>query len=154
MRQRPESFRSNRQVDYIAAADSDVPTPFDTRYPFFQELPAQFLPTLHARALPGGPVSPEAYETLRDDLLTKLKALGPVDGVYLDLHGTTRKSYVLVGQLYNCGAVIQYIRLNAQNSFVNDRALLQHCHTEMDDLQCMIQKSVMQNFQFQSLSTH
>ncbi|MCA9994820.1 MAG: M81 family metallopeptidase, partial [Anaerolineales bacterium] len=57
------------------------------RYPFFAQHAATFLPTLNARALPGGPVETAVYHTLKAELLERLTALGPVDGFYLDLHG-------------------------------------------------------------------
>lgn len=47
----------------------------------------EFVPTLFARALPGGPLNPAAYQTLKGELIERLVAAGPVDGVYLDLHG-------------------------------------------------------------------
>ena len=47
----------------------------------------QVLPLLHARAVPGGPVERETYETLKADLLSRLEASLPVDGVYLAMHG-------------------------------------------------------------------
>lgn len=54
---------------------------------FLRDYPHQFLPTLHARALPGGPVTRDTYESLKAECLGRLRALGPVDGVYLALHG-------------------------------------------------------------------
>ncbi len=57
------------------------------RYRFLATYNAEFLPTLHARALPGGPVTLETYEALKTEFLTRLGALGPVDGLYLDMHG-------------------------------------------------------------------
>lgn len=57
------------------------------QYPFFAQHEATFLPTLKARALPGGSVETAVYHTLKAELLERLAALGPVDGVYLDLHG-------------------------------------------------------------------
>ncbi len=62
----------------------------DARYSFLDAYAngrAAFLPTLHARALPGGPVTLETYEALKTEFLTRLGALGPVDGLYLDMHG-------------------------------------------------------------------
>lgn len=47
----------------------------------------EFAPTLFARALPGGPLDPNAYATLKTELIERLAAAGPVDGVFLDLHG-------------------------------------------------------------------
>jgi microcystin degradation protein MlrC len=57
------------------------------RYPFFAEHAATFLPTLAARALPGGSVETAVYHHLKTELITRLQALGPIDGFYLDLHG-------------------------------------------------------------------
>lgn len=42
---------------------------------------------LCAWAQPGGPVSRAVYESLRDELLGQLAAAGPVDAVFLVLHG-------------------------------------------------------------------
>lgn len=42
---------------------------------------------LCAWAQPGGPVARPVYETLRDELLGQLAAAGPVDAVFLVLHG-------------------------------------------------------------------
>jgi len=54
---------------------------------FLGDYPHDFLPTLHARALPGGPVAREAYDRLKGEFLDRLRELGPVDGLYLALHG-------------------------------------------------------------------
>lgn len=47
----------------------------------------EHLPLLHARAVPGGPLSRETYETFKQDFLERLKAALPVDGLYLAMHG-------------------------------------------------------------------
>lgn len=47
----------------------------------------QWVPLVHARAVPGGPVRPAAYAALRDELLGRLDEAGPLDGLLLDLHG-------------------------------------------------------------------
>ena len=58
------------------------------RYPFLGELTAvTFIPTLFAGSLPGGPIAADTYRLLKDGILSRLQAAGPVDGVYLDLHG-------------------------------------------------------------------
>lgn len=57
------------------------------RYPFLGGLKAEFVPTLFAQALPGGETTAEAYAALKGELLERLAAALPVDGVYLDLHG-------------------------------------------------------------------
>lgn len=48
---------------------------------------AEFLPTLHAAAIPGGPVLREVYKAFKEEFLKRLGALGPLDGLYLDMHG-------------------------------------------------------------------
>src|SRR5262249_21723855 len=60
------------------------------RYPFLQEFNAELIPTLFARALPGGTLEAHAYQILKDDLLARLAAIAPVDGFYLDLHGAMK----------------------------------------------------------------
>lgn len=47
----------------------------------------QVLPTLWCAAAPSAPVTREAFARILGEMLDRLKALGPVDGVYLDLHG-------------------------------------------------------------------
>lgn len=57
------------------------------RYPFLEEMPATFIPLLHARALPGAPIAYDSYQQLKSEFLGLLQAAMPLDGVYLDLHG-------------------------------------------------------------------
>jgi microcystin degradation protein MlrC len=45
------------------------------------------VPLLSAWASSGGPLSRECYDTLEDRLVTMLRAAGPLDGMYLALHG-------------------------------------------------------------------
>ena len=46
-----------------------------------------WLPLVHARALPGGAVERAFYDEIKAELLERLRAALPVDGVYLDVHG-------------------------------------------------------------------
>jgi microcystin degradation protein MlrC len=46
-----------------------------------------WVPLMHARAVPGGPVAPVTYDRLKDELLGHLREAGPLDGVFLDIHG-------------------------------------------------------------------
>ncbi len=48
---------------------------------------ATILPTLHARACPGGPLTRSTYEAIRDDLLARLTELPHYDAILLALHG-------------------------------------------------------------------
>lgn len=47
----------------------------------------QIIPTMLARAMSGGPVRAEAFRALLDELLERIAAARPVDGVLLVLHG-------------------------------------------------------------------
>jgi microcystin degradation protein MlrC len=56
-------------------------------FQFLDRYPHDFLPTLHARAVPGGPVERATYDLLKAEFLERLAACGPLDGVYLAMHG-------------------------------------------------------------------
>jgi microcystin degradation protein MlrC len=47
----------------------------------------QWVPLLRAWGGAGGPITDEAFGQLRDELLDRLRAAGPVDAVFLSLHG-------------------------------------------------------------------
>ncbi|TCO20463.1 microcystin degradation protein MlrC [Kribbella steppae] len=47
----------------------------------------EWVPLLHARAVPGGPVTEETYEQLAAEIYEKLGTAGPLDGVFVDFHG-------------------------------------------------------------------
>ncbi|WP_127508950.1 M81 family metallopeptidase [Actinoplanes solisilvae] len=47
----------------------------------------EWIPLVHARALPGGAVTPEAYSSWEAEIVAGLEAAGPVDGMLLDFHG-------------------------------------------------------------------
>ncbi|MCA9538403.1 MAG: M81 family metallopeptidase [Myxococcales bacterium] len=45
------------------------------------------VPLFSAWAIPGGPLDRPTFETLRDRLVRELEAAGPLDGLFLSLHG-------------------------------------------------------------------
>ncbi|MEU8001813.1 M81 family metallopeptidase [Catellatospora sp. NPDC049111] len=47
----------------------------------------EWIPLVHARALPGGAVEPAAYEAWAAEIAERLAAAGPLDGMLLDFHG-------------------------------------------------------------------
>ncbi|MGV8984755.1 MAG: M81 family metallopeptidase [Cypionkella sp.] len=51
---------------------------------------AEVAPLLHARAVPGGPVSRAAFDGLKAEFLQRLEAAKPFDAVYLALHGAVK----------------------------------------------------------------
>jgi microcystin degradation protein MlrC len=74
-----------RMEDFIVQRGEDL-----ARDPFFAPLktyPYPFLPVLLATAVPGGPVDRQAYEELKMEFLHRLKALLPLDGLFLPMHG-------------------------------------------------------------------
>lgn len=59
----------------------------DERFSFLQRYSVPFLPTLVANAGSGGPIARDAYEAIKAEYLQRLRALLPLDGVYLPMHG-------------------------------------------------------------------
>ena len=75
---RLEDFRLTR------AGDPDFPE----RYPFLLKFPdVEFIGTVTAKAMPGGPVEAGAYAAIKGEILERLERLLPLDGLYLDMHG-------------------------------------------------------------------
>jgi microcystin degradation protein MlrC len=52
-----------------------------------KDFDATFLPLVHARAVPGGPIARATYEALKTEFLDGLAALRDLDGLYLAMHG-------------------------------------------------------------------
>ncbi|MFO7170635.1 MAG: M81 family metallopeptidase [Chloroflexota bacterium] len=61
--------------------------PFMPNWNFRGRSDILWLPCLHARSLPGGSVERAAYDTLKRELLDRIRAALPLDGFYLDIHG-------------------------------------------------------------------
>ncbi len=58
------------------------------RYSFAEQYPdVSFAPLMQASAVPGGVLRREVYDALKHEFLDGLRAAGPWDGVYLDMHG-------------------------------------------------------------------
>lgn len=55
----------------------------------YDRLPSEvdWLPLVHARALPGGAVERDFYESIKQELLAGLRGALPLGGVFLDIHG-------------------------------------------------------------------
>ncbi|WP_236973827.1 M81 family metallopeptidase [Membranihabitans maritimus] len=63
-----------------------------TSYPFMEadsanRKKAEWLPALTARAIPGGIVDRETYESMSQEILDSLKSQKPLDGLFFDIHG-------------------------------------------------------------------
>lgn len=59
----------------------------DPYFAFLRDFPAVAAPLLHARAVPGGPLSLDTYAALKAEFLERLEAAKPFDAVYLAMHG-------------------------------------------------------------------
>ena len=71
--------------DFRVMRGGDLTT--DPYFAFLQDFPATVAPLLHARAVPGGPVSLDTYVVLKSEFLERLEAAKPFDAVYLAMHG-------------------------------------------------------------------
>lgn len=66
---------------------SDAAMLADPYFAWLKEYDAEFLPTFHARAIAGGPVSAAVYAGFKAEILSRIETLLPLDGVYLAMHG-------------------------------------------------------------------
>ncbi len=73
---------------------------------------AEVLPLLWCSAVPSGPVTREAYDAILAWMLERLQAAGPVDAVYLDLHGAMVAEHERDGD----GAVLAAVRAEVEAS--------------------------------------
>jgi microcystin degradation protein MlrC len=66
----------------------------------------EVVPLIWAGAIPSAPVTRDAFERLAADLLSRLRAAGRVDGVFLDLHGAMQCEHVDDGE----GELLERVR--------------------------------------------
>ena len=75
----------NEEKDFrVVRGDGLLTAPY---FAFLKDYDAEFLPTIHARAIAGGPVARHTYEAFKAEFLERLKPLLPLDGLYLAMHG-------------------------------------------------------------------
>ncbi len=83
------SPQTTRLDDFTVLAGAEM----QSRYPFMPDwvfqgrTDVQWLPCIHARAIPGAPVAPETYAHLKTRLLAAIETVLPMDGFFLDIHG-------------------------------------------------------------------
>ena len=87
-----ESSTFSPALTHEEAFKARVDTAVFSSYPFLAKdsilrKRANWFPTLQAHALPGGTVTREAYESLVNQTLERLKANLPYDGLFFDIHG-------------------------------------------------------------------
>ena len=54
---------------------------------YLQNEGIEVIPTMHADAGPYGVVARDTYESLRSEIISKIRQAGKIDGIYLDMHG-------------------------------------------------------------------
>jgi microcystin degradation protein MlrC len=59
----------------------------DPYFAFLEGIDATIAPCFFARAVPGGPVLRSTYDLFKAEFLQRLENAGPVDGLYLAMHG-------------------------------------------------------------------
>lgn len=59
---------------------------------------AKLCPVLWCAAEPSGPVTQDAFETIATRIIEGIKAAGPIDGIYLDLHGAMITDHLQDGE--------------------------------------------------------
>ncbi|NKL57394.1 M81 family metallopeptidase [Rhizobium leguminosarum] len=75
----------NEERDFrVVRGEALLASPY---FAFLKDYDAEFLPTIHARAIAGGPVSRATYEAFKGEFLERLKPMLPLDGLYLAMHG-------------------------------------------------------------------
>lgn len=76
-------YRGEEMLTCFGAARMEIPGCLDV----LAEAGAEAVPLIATMALASGPVERGCFEILIGELLARLRAAGPVDGVYLALHG-------------------------------------------------------------------
>jgi microcystin degradation protein MlrC len=61
--------------------------PFMPDWRFHDREDVTWLPCLYAGAIPGGPVTADAYAAMKGELLDRIRAVLPLDGFFFDVHG-------------------------------------------------------------------
>jgi len=74
-----------RMEDFTVTRGHDLAE--DRFFSLLKAYPYPFQPTLLATAVPGGPVDRQTYDGLKAEFLQRLKALLPLDGLCLAMHG-------------------------------------------------------------------
>ena len=69
----------------------------------------ELIPTIYAAAMPSAPVPRDVFDEILGDMLGRLEAAGPVDGVLLDLHGAMVAEGIDDGEGHILAAVRQVV---------------------------------------------
>lgn len=73
---------------------------------FAQQAGWEIVPILWAGAIPSAPVTKDAYETIVSEIVEGLRNCGPLDGIFIDLHGAMVAEHVDDGE----GELLERVR--------------------------------------------
>lgn len=73
---------------------------------FAQQAGWEVVPILWAGAIPSAPVTKDAYETIVSEIVAGLKDCGPLDGIFIDLHGAMVAEHIDDGE----GELLERVR--------------------------------------------
>lgn len=65
---------------------------------FAQQAGWEIVPIVWAGAIPSAPVTKEAYETIVSEIVAGLRDCGPLDGIFIDLHGAMVAEHIDDGE--------------------------------------------------------
>ena len=68
-------------------ADMQEMYPYLPNWTYRDRSDIEFVPCLKARAIPGGQVTADAYQSMKGELLERIEAALPLDGFFFDVHG-------------------------------------------------------------------
>lgn len=75
-----DNFTVQRGEEILTAAEHQWVT-------YLHHEGVEIIPTLHAYAWPGGVVEKAAYDTLKNEILDRIRQAGKIDGIFMDMHG-------------------------------------------------------------------
>src|SRR5690606_38508902 len=90
-------IRMSRGADLIEAA-RDVNLGISGALNVAAEFGWDILPIFWAGAIPSAHVTRDAFEAIADEIVTRIAEAGPLDGVFLDLHGAMVAEHIDDGE--------------------------------------------------------
>ena len=102
----PDAWPGIVRGDEIAPAVCGLNLPVAGFLAQADKLDFDLIPTIWASAAPSGPVTQSAFEAIVGELVERLAGAGPVDAVFLDLHGAMVCEHIADGD----GEIIRRVR--------------------------------------------
>ncbi|WP_114376942.1 M81 family metallopeptidase [Elioraea thermophila] len=94
----PGGFPPLSRGEVVLAAIVGTRIPIAGAAEHLREAGAEVVPLVYAMAMPSAPLTRDAYETIAGWIVEDAARAGPLDGVYLDLHGAMMAEHVPDGE--------------------------------------------------------